>query len=155
LLVRFERYHALRYPISALLMAGALAWLILRRPFRIAVEGVSMSPTLEDGDFLVATRYGPIRRGALLVLEHPERPGYEMVKRLAGVPGDAVDGVTLGPDEFWLVGDHPSSSTDSRTMGPFDRGAIRGVARFRYWPIARLGPLRASSSTSHLERPSS
>jgi nickel-type superoxide dismutase maturation protease len=153
LLVRVERYHALRYPISGLLIAAVGVWLILRRPFGIAVEGESMSPTLRPGDLLVAARSGPIRRGALVVLEHPERPGYEMVKRLAGIPGDAVGGVTLGPDEFWLIGDNPSSSTDSRTMGPFARSSIRGVVRFRYWPIERLGPVRASSSISHPVRP--
>jgi signal peptidase I len=144
----------MRYPISALLIAGVAIWLALRRPFRVAVEGESMSPTLRPGDLLMATRSGRIDRGALLVVEHPDRPGYEMVKRLAGVPGDSVAGRWLGPDEFWMLGDNPPASTDSRSLGTFDRSAIRGVILFRYWPPDRMGPVASSSPTRHLPSPS-
>ena len=129
-------------------------WVALRRPFRVAVEGESMSPTLRPGDFLIATRSGRIDRGALLVVEHPDRPGFEMVKRLLGVPGDAIEGRALGADEFWMVGDDPAASTDSRSLGPFGRRAIRGVVRFRYWPPDRMGPLPSPSSIRHLRSPS-
>jgi nickel-type superoxide dismutase maturation protease len=122
-------------------MGGVAVWAALRRPFRMMVEGESMAPTLRPGDLLIAVRSGPIREGALVVVEHPNRPGYEMVKRLAGVPEDSVGGIVLGPDQFWVVGDNPAASTDSRTLGPFDRGAIRGVVRFRYWPPSQFGPL--------------
>jgi nickel-type superoxide dismutase maturation protease len=151
--VRIERYHSMRYPIFALFIAGAAFWLSLRRPFRVAVEGESMSPTLRPGDFLIATRSGRIDRGALLVLEHPDKPGYEMVKRLAGVPGDSIEGRSLGSDEFWMLGDNPPASIDSRSMGAFDRSAIRGVILFRYWPPDRLG-LVPSSPIRHLRSPS-
>ncbi len=148
-----ERYHSLRYAISALLM-GAVVWILLRRPFPVAVEGDSMAPALLAGDFLVAARSGPIRRDVLVVVEHPDRPGYEMVKRLVGVPGDAIEGTLLGPDQFWMVGDNVDASTDSRTLGPFDRSAIRGVVRLRYWPISRFGVAGASSWTRHRGSPS-
>lgn len=152
--MRTERYHSMRYPISALLIAGAAIWLALRRPFMVAVEGESMSPTLRPGDFLISTRSGRIDRGALLVVEHPDRPGYEMVKRLIGVPGDAIDGRSLGSDEFWMVGDALSASTDSRSLGPFGRDSIRGVVRFRYWPPERVGPVAPPSSMRHRFSPS-
>lgn len=126
-------------------MAGIVAWVAVRRPFRVAVEGESMAPTLHPGDFLVAVRSGPIRRGALVVVEHPDRSGYEMVKRLVGLPEDRVGGLTLGRDQFWLVGDQAGASTDSRSMGPFGRGSIRGVVRFRYWPLSRFGPVGGSA----------
>jgi signal peptidase I len=152
--MRTERYHALRYPISGLFMGAVVLWLALRRPFRVAVEGESMAPTLQAGDFLIAARSGPIRRRVLVVIEHPARPGYEMVKRLVGVPGDSIEGVTLGPDQFWVEGDNPAASTDSRTLGPFDREAIRGVVLFRYWPPSGVGPAGRSSWTRHLRSPS-
>jgi signal peptidase I len=139
LLVRGERYHALGYPIFAAFMAAAAVWIVLRRPFRVAVEGESMLPTLRPGDFLVATRSGPIVRGALVVVEHPRRPGYEMVKRMTGFPGDAMADAVLGPDQFWVLGDNAGASTDSRTLGPVGRDAIRGAVRLRYWPPARFG----------------
>ena len=144
----------MRYPIFALFIAGAAIWLALRRPFTVAVEGESMSPTLRPGDYLIATRSGRIDRGALLVVEHAAKPGYEMVKRLAGVPGDSIGGRRLGSDEFWLLGDNPPASTDSRSMGTLDRSAIRGVILFRYWPPDRMGPVPSSSSIRHLWSPS-
>jgi nickel-type superoxide dismutase maturation protease len=135
-------------------MGAGVLWLALRRPFRVAVEGQSMAPTLQPGDFLIAARSSPIRRGTLVVVEHPNRPGYEMVKRVAGVPGDSIEDVALGADQFWIVGDDPAASTDSRTFGPFDREAIRGVVLVRYWPPSRVGPVGRSASTRHLRSPS-
>ena len=134
---------------------GAMGlWLMFRRPFRVAVEGQSMAPALEPGDFLIAARSGLMRRGALVVVEHPGRPGYEMVKRLAGMPGDEVGGAPLGADRFWILGDDPEASTDSRAFGAVSRDAIRGVVLFRYWPPSRIGPVGRSSSTRHRCSPS-
>lgn len=126
-------------------MGAAVVWLAVRRPFRVAVEGESMAPTLRPGDFLIAVRSGPIRRGALAVVELPNPPRYEVVKRMVGVPGDSIEGGPLSPGEFWMLGDNPAASTDSRTMGPVRREAIRGVVRFRYWPPGRIGRIRRAS----------
>jgi signal peptidase I len=101
-----------------------------------------MEPTLRPGDFLLAIRPGRIGRGALVVVEHPERPDFEMVKRVEALPGECVGDRILGLEEYWLVGDRPDASTDSRTFGPVGRPAIRGVARFRYWPPSRLAAFR-------------
>jgi nickel-type superoxide dismutase maturation protease len=123
----------------AILFAAALAWaLVWVRPFRVAVDGDSMVPTLRPGDFLLATGRGPLRRGSLVVVEHPARPGYEMVKRIAAVPGEGVAERALDRAEFWLLGDNPRGSTDSRTLGPMPLGSIRGVVRLRYWPPSRF-----------------
>lgn len=123
----------------AILFAASLAWaLVWVRPFRVAVEGDSMVPTLQPGDFLLATRRGPFRHGSVVVAEHPGRPGYEMVKRIAAGPGEGVCDRTGGRAEYWLLGDNPVGSTDSRTLGPMPRGSIRGVVRLRYWPPSRF-----------------
>lgn len=115
----------------AILFSAALTWALLRvRPFRVAVEGASMAPTLLPGDFLVATRCGVPRPGSMVVVEHPARPGYEMVKRIAVAPSDR--------DGFWILGDNPAGSIDSRTLGPVLAEAIRGVVRLRYWPPPRF-----------------
>ena len=101
-----------------------------------------MEPTLRAGDFLVAVRSGRVGRGALVVVEHPKRPGFEMVKRVEALPGERVGGRILGPGEYWLVGDRPDASTDSRAFGPLRLAAILGVVRFRYWPPSRLAAFR-------------
>lgn len=109
------------------------------RPFRVEVAGSSMEPTLRAGDWLVATRRGRVRRGCVVVLAHPERP-LDLVKRVAAVPGDEVDGKRLGPDEYLVAGDNPQASMDGRDFGTVPRRAIEGVVRFRYHP--RPGPVR-------------
>jgi len=92
-----------------------------------------MVPTLWPGDWALTVSARSLRRGDLVVVRRPE--GLEMVKRLEGVPGDRLDGRVLGADEWWVVGEHPSS-VDSRTFGPVTRAAIRGRLAFVYWPPA-------------------
>ncbi len=101
-----------------------------------------MAPELEPGDLLVATRTGLLRPGDLVVVEHPERPGFELVKRLTALPGEYVGALALGPDEHWVAGEHTGSSTDSTWFGPVGARHIRGVVRLRYWPPRRLAWLR-------------
>jgi nickel-type superoxide dismutase maturation protease len=108
------------------------------RPFRVEVEGDSMAPTLRPGEYLVAVRSHRVVGGSLVVVEHPGRPGYEMVKRVAATPGERVADRVLGPDEYWVVGDNEDGSTDSRTFGPLSAEALRGRVVFRYWPLRNL-----------------
>ncbi len=121
--------------------ALAVAW---TRPFRVEVTGPSMEPSLFAGDYLVATRKGGIRRGALVVVERPGHSGFELVKRVTGLPGELVDGRLLQSDEYWLVGETTDRSTDSRTFGPVTKTDIRGVVRLRYWPPCRIAWFRVN-----------
>jgi signal peptidase I len=128
--------------------AAAGTWLAARAAgaFRVEVAGTSMVPALRPGDWLVATRAGRIRSGRVVVLAHPSRD-LDLVKRVAGVPGDVVHGYRLGPGEFLVVGDNLPRSSDGRDFGSVSREAIEGVARFRYWPHpgpVRRGPARLS-----------
>jgi signal peptidase I len=129
---------------TAAALVGSLWW-VRRRPFRVAVEGDSMAPALRPGEFLVAVRFRPGRTpvGSVVVVEDPRRPGFELVKRLTGVPGDVADGVPRGAGEYWVAGARPDRSTDSRTFGPVRAEQLRGVVRFRYWPPSRFGPVTA------------
>lgn len=128
------------------------AWTIARtRPARVAIEGASMAPTLIPGDWCLVVVPRRWRRGDVVVVEHPERPGYEMVKRLVGLPGDDVDGRKLGPDEHWVRGDH-ASSTDSRSFGPVGRGALRAKVVLIYWPPGRRRVIRSSEPTRSSSR---
>ncbi len=96
-----------------------------------------MAPTLAPGDWALAIVPRRFARGDVVVVEHPGRPGYEMVKRLTGVPGDAVGERVLGPDEFWVEGDHEPASTDSRHFGPVRAGAIKAKVPLVYGPGER------------------
>jgi nickel-type superoxide dismutase maturation protease len=129
--------------VAAGLAVAVAVWAVVRsRPSRVAIEGASMAPTLIPGDWCLVTTPQTWRRGDVVVVEHPGRPGYEMVKRLTGVPGDRIGERLLGADEYWVGGDHPDSSTDSRHFGPVRRQALKARVRLIYAPRDRRRVLR-------------
>ena len=121
----------------ALVATVALA-IVRLRPFRVEVRGDSMRPTLEAGDWCVATARGRIRKRDIVVVERPDQPGLELVKRVTGAPGEEG----LGFGEWFVEGDDPDASTDSRQFGPVRREAIRGRVVLVYWPRRRWRLLR-------------
>jgi signal peptidase I len=124
----------MRLRLSLLILLGtAVAWAARRRPFRVVVEGESMAPTLRPGDQLLCVRPGRIRRGDLVVVRPPTH-GFEMLKRVAALPGEGG----LGPDEYLVVGDNPAASTDGRTFGPVRGSEVAGVVLLRYLPVPSL-----------------
>ena len=45
-------------------------------------------------------------------------------------------------DEYFVMGDHRSISSDSRDFGPVIRKLIYGKAAFIYWPADNMGVIR-------------
>lgn len=88
-----------------------------------------MRPTLHPGDWLVVAHAMPIRVGRIVVAQRPDRPDLLIIKR---VHQQADDG------SWWLAGDNPHASDDSRTFGTVTPNLIRGVVVARYWPAPRL-----------------
>ena len=94
---------------------------------RVAVRGPSMSPTLRDAD-VVLVRFGAaVRSGDVVLVRWATRPGQLSVKR-------AVRHTEAG---WWVLGDNPYGSTDSRTLGTAE---VLAVVGWRLWP--RPGRLR-------------
>jgi DNA-3-methyladenine glycosylase II len=87
---------------------------------RFRVSEDSMRPTLAPGDEFVASASHPAQVGDIVVLPHPGREDFWLVKRLAAGPGEMVDGHgPLGPGEAWVVSDNPGAGVaDSRRLGP-------------------------------------
>ena len=100
-----------------------------------------MLPTLEPGDWALAIRVRRVRRGDVVVVEHPERPGFELVKRVVHVPGDLAPDGRLLMNEFWIEGDEPEGSTDSRAFGPVPIERVRARVRLVWWPPERVRSL--------------
>lgn len=96
-----------------------------------------MAPMLAPGDWALVVTPRRFELGDVVVVEHPGRPGYEMVKRLVAGPGGHIAHRTLGDDEFWVLGDLASASTDSRHFGSVTREELKAKVLLVYWPKHR------------------
>ncbi len=58
--------------------------------------------------------------------------------------GRAAEPITLGADEYFVMGDNRNNSTDSRTeaVGNIHRDDIIGRAWIRIWPLEKFGVLK-------------
>jgi signal peptidase I len=109
-----------------------------------------------------------IARLDLVVFNYPYDPSQSYIKRIIGIPGDTVeinDGTvwvngqklnepyvpeeyrdhrsipkeTVPKSHYFVLGDHRSSSNDSRVWGFVERKEIYGKAVFVYWPPDKIG----------------
>jgi signal peptidase I len=107
----------------------------------------------------------------MVVFWYPRDPSKSYIKRVIGVPGDRISidqgavivngeplheayvppdyedqqsmaSMVVQPDEYFVLGDHRSSSNDSRAWGTVPRHYIYGKAVFVYWPLDKLGLLK-------------
>jgi hypothetical protein len=116
--------------------------LVRWRPARIEIQGASMVPTLMPDDWALAVARRRFRAGDVAVIEHPGRPGFEIVKRITRGPGERVGERVLGEDEFWVEGDRDDASSDSRHFGPVRRGQVKAKVVLVYWPKERRRRIR-------------
>ena len=65
-------------------------------------------------------------------------------KELIENPGRAKEPITLGEDEYFVLGDNRNNSRDSRftEVGNIKREDITGRAFFRIWPLSEIGLLK-------------
>src|ERR1017187_9919514 len=114
---------------------------------------------------------GHIERGDMVVFWFPLDLSKSYIKRVIGLPGDSLEienGVVIvngkplaedyvpeeyrdyqsrppkriGRDQYFVLGDHRSSSNDRRAWGTMPRENIYGKAVFVYWPLDKMGRVR-------------
>lgn len=96
----------------------------------VLVEGPSMLPTLQPGDCLVVRRPHRVRAGSVVVARFPARPDLLVVKR--AVRPEAAPRGGRGAGLWWVEGDNPAVTDDSRRYGPAE---VLAVVVWRYWPL--------------------
>lgn len=71
-----------------------------------------------------------------------ESYGREIIR--SDTVGIARNPITLGEDEYFVMGDNRNNSMDSRTeiVGNIRRGDIIGRAWLRIWPLSKMGFLK-------------
>lgn len=125
----------------------------IAQPF--VVEGESMHPTFESGDYLIVDELsyhlGAPMRGDVVVFRYPGDPSVFYIKRIIGLPGETVhinrgvtsisrtDGSTIILDESYVVTEDATYSLDT-TLGS-DQFFVMGDNRPRSSDSRVWGPL--------------
>ena len=147
---------------------------------RTVVNGVSMQPTLSDGDNLIVDKLSYRFRDPdrFYIIVFPQGDGRYFIKRIIGLPGENVridedgsiyidgeklsesygkeviqdpglakDGIELGADEYFVLGDNRNDSMDSRMaeVGRIAGDRIMGRAWLRIYPFDQIGFLKHGS----------
>jgi signal peptidase I len=117
---------------ASLLSTAALATVGVRRSL-LRVRGLSMRPTLREGDLVLTVPLPPIsgdgplhgaawearrrlvRPGSIVVLSEPGVQGHLIIKRVTAVTPAGIE----------VVGDDPGWSIDSRTFGTVPHRDVR------------------------------
>ncbi len=131
---------------------------------RVRVDGFSMLPTLQNGEFVLvnklAYRASLPTRGDIIVFRSKDTPDLDLIKRVIGLPGDTVvieggkvivngqvleetyiaaapayNGHWLVPDgDLFVLGDNRNDSSDSHAWGYLPMQNVIGKALLIYWP---------------------
>jgi signal peptidase I len=107
----------------------ALVW-ARRRLLIIRVNGISMEPTYQDGDRVLAVRPrtpGRLRHGDVVVFDRAQ----PRVKRVTGLAGAVVDGAPIPAGHVYVRGDR-GRSYDSAVHGPIAEDLVFGRAIRRF-----------------------
>lgn len=138
----------------------------------LQIRGESMTPTLHDGDLVVASRHSSFQSGDIIAFYYNNKV---LLKRVIGQPGDWIDmredgtivvnkkplrenyvkGSKIGKTDikfpyqvpehrYFVLGDHRSISVDSRTkaIGTVSQDQIVGKALLIVWPLTNFGGVR-------------
>ena len=151
--------------LETIVLAVVLFFAINAVSARVRVDGFSMVPTLQDGEYVLvnrlAYRNSLPERGDIIVFSSPQTTDLDLIKRVIGLPGDTVEisggavrvngqvleepyiaaapvynGEWEVPDgKLFVLGDNRNDSSDSHAWGLLPLENVIGKAILIYWPI--------------------
>ena len=175
--------HALKEIVIFIVLAVVIVLpirLFVAQPF--VVDGESMHPTFENGDYLIVDEltyhFEAPQRGDVIVFRYPGDTKIFYIKRIVGLPGETVHinsgqvsitetngtnitlnepyavpddatytlNTTLGPGNYFVMGDNRPESSDSRVWGPLPSYDIIGRVFLRLLPANEIGVLPGKST---------
>jgi signal peptidase I len=121
-----------------------------------------MYNTLNGNEYMILNKLGEINRYDIVVVATENE---ELIKRVYGLPGEKIsiengeiyindkkiedqyaygntssyEAITLGDDEYFVLGDNREVSLDSRIIGPVKKENIKGTTNFIIYPFNRFG----------------
>lgn len=131
---------------------------------RVRVDGLSMNPTLQHGEYVLVSRLayktGAPERGDIIVFSFPMDQKQDLIKRVIGLPGETIEirsgevlvngakldepyiaqspvynGTwTVGKGQLFVLGDNRNDSKDSHQWGLLPIENVIGKALLIYWP---------------------
>jgi signal peptidase I len=151
--------------LETIVLAVVLFFAINAVSARVRVDGFSMVPTLQDGEYVLVNRLAyktrlP-ERGDIIVFVSPQTQDLDLIKRVIGLPGDTITvsgGVVQVNDQvldepyiaaapiyngqwsvpagqLFVLGDNRNDSSDSHAWGMLPAKNVIGKAILIYWPI--------------------
>ena len=150
--------------LETIILAVALYFGINAISARVRVDGFSMVPTLQDGEYILVSKLsyktGTPARGDIIVFSLPTDQRQDLIKRVIGLPGETVsiqngtvsingkiltetyiaqepqyNGEWTVPDgQLFVLGDNRNNSKDSHQWRFLPMENVIGKAIIIYWP---------------------
>ncbi len=150
--------------LETLILAVVLYFGINAVSARVRVDGMSMNPTLQNGEYVLVSRLayktGAPERGDIIVFSFPMDERQDLIKRVIGLPGETItiqDGAVfvngrklqepyiaqppaysgewiIGEGQLFVLGDNRNDSKDSHQWGLLPIENVIGKALLIYWP---------------------
>ena len=134
----------------------------------IIVQGESMVPTLDGREIMILKKYDTTYERFDIVVVNKSVEGDNLIKRVIGLPGETIrykngklyingkiiddkyaygntgnfQEITLGEDEYFLMGDNREISLDSRSLGIIKKSEIEGTVGIILFPFNKFGTVK-------------